>query len=285
MANRYLEKIALRRVVSELAKGNITKMVGGNPGTYGQIARSLQEAGAIKSPKVYAEGGKRGIKNVLKELGPKIWVTKGKKGSLREYVGTNMTPTHKGVNINMPPSKSGLSANLSGFRNAKAQRIMEDNDGIFHEAFEAMAARKAIQKGDINYAATHPFSKGLRMNNLAESTPVRPTKIKRYVDSMSIMPHLRGAIVNRGESVGSHASLGVLGRESELIRKNPYKSITGIFRDHSGEADYVSKVVGKRFGIDKFTGKDIRKLENTPGNAIVKGYSHPVHDVSLPPKK
>jgi hypothetical protein len=71
------------------------------------------------------------------------------------------------------------------------------------------------------------------------------------------------------EPIGNHASLRVLGRESNDIRNNPWVRNSGMvsFRG-KGESSLLKKITGKTYGSDRFTGKDLTKLHKATPDRI-----------------
>lgn len=74
-------------------------------------------------------------------------------------------------------------------------------------------------------------------------------------------------------------SLDVLGRESNLVRANPYMSNSNLkdIRSYTGENRLLKRITGKSYGADKFTGKDLRRLDRAKPSSVEADFD--VHQI------
>ena len=251
MSNKYLEKIAelekvsLRRIISEFAKGKISTPLS-----------ELVSKGAIKSEGVYARGMRKGNSVLAKQTNsfvqrPHSALDK----ALADGGGGYFTiPLHKGHNK--------IVANKSGFMGGTE---VSHQASVRHELFEAMEANHQRKSGIV---------KSIDMPKILhnkEAYPV-PPKLRQEVDRLNsnVMAGEMSQITRRhtspsGESVptivGQHLSPRVLTRESEMVRKNPFlqKGFKDVRGSTTGESSLIQKLTGKEYGTERMTGKDHKK--------------------------
>lgn len=260
--NKYLEKVALTRLVKEIARGSVSA-----------TPASLLERGMLRSPSTYSRGARVANDKLQAKLGVNVNKA-GKKGMtsiVAPQAGGYASIPRKGENPNIIFGKSSplvqdINIGAANREHSRALREMQHQAGISHELFEADAIkRRSMQepvkdrhsRSLVNYEATS------RYLPLAGFSAKDTYHVLRGVKDMDA-PRLGAELYhsNYGK-VGGHMSLDVLGRESNLIRSNPYmaKSNLATFRAQSGEADYLHKITGKKYGVDRFYGKDLKKLD------------------------
>lgn len=285
MGNKYLEKIALRRVVEELAKGKVAAPL-----------ESLVAKGFIKSPKVYAKGMREGNAALAQRFGAKISAS-AKEGSLAEM----LTNAGGGAAALARPGGSVVHhdrLNMGSAGLSKTQKSLSNSAMIRHELFEGDELRQAPLKGASTLARkAREIKKNLGQAPLEPKTLGRLTKTLTHKEVMSAPPTLIGrsqrgllgeatyrelkntfandpAVLKslRGSSVvGGHMSPMVLGREANMIRQNPHLQggyMQTMRADH-GEDELLKRVTGKEYGKDRFTGTDLKKLRDVKPNSLL----------------
>lgn len=277
--NRYLEKIALTRLVSELAKGKVNRPL-----------YKLIEDGFLRKPGVYAKGMRKGNDILTKKINSGVYTPKygttsagnsavnlGGYGTLFHEGGSHIvfnkdhSVLENGVKGVFPNRQavSGLQTGLQyagrGIKYSKQEKELIHQAGIRHEVFEADSFSKSKNKiseysRDMKEGVIH---RAKIMEEYGVTGPKESKNAIRLANHMSY-PQLNGIIADHTGVVGMHHSLGVLGKESEIIRKNPYLHQSSIskIRKLTGEDRLISDLTGKRYGVDKITGKDLRKLES-----------------------
>jgi hypothetical protein len=243
MSNKYLEKIALRRIISEIAKGTVKTPL-----------KDLASKGFVKLEKVYSKGMAEGNRNIAKNINAHI-------GTARSN-----TPVRKLL--------SDMGGGYAGFLDKKNKvqvirkalpRNKQNNihQGFTrHELFEGMDMRAVSGN---NARVTPKPLKGTDQYNTAvtlasmEIPGGKRAAVKLIDDVRTPKPDV---FLSGDNMVGAHMTPRVLTRESEMARKNPYlKKITEI-RNLTGEASYVKKLTGKKFGVDKMNSKDHARAFN-----------------------
>ena len=246
MENKYLEKIALRRVISEIAKGLSTPL------------ETLVSKGFVKGESAYNKGMKLGNRNIAKKLG--VTISKG------NSKGENVISNSGGGYITM--NRGGDTRIIANPKPLYLSRQSPVHQGfVRHELFEAGVAK-------------NPNSKTLSGNRsiLSNAYSHIPEEVKNSIGEHEIAKEkyhvLRGmtdapihgdpvVIKNKaGGIVGQHLSPQVLTQESEMVRKNPYLSRLKSMRSITGEDNLVQQATGKKYGVDKMTGKDHAKANN-----------------------
>lgn len=235
--NKYLEKIALRRIVSEIAKGNVTRPL-----------RQLVRDGFVKSEKAYAQGMARGNSNLAKETGAIVRKPKNTNERMLSSVG--------GGYVTVADKKAPLVIHNRKVANTDANH----HEGfIRHELFEAKDVKDLPTRG------VHKLSREEKQGLVsATSNIIGEGPAKRLLRRTGYRRPDVFADISHGVS-GSHMSPRVLARESNMVRENPHLQGMKDFRHVSGEAEYVTHVTGKRYGEQKMTGKDLEKAKNATG--------------------
>jgi hypothetical protein len=251
--NKYLEKIATTRLVKNLAKGLVTTPV-----------KDLVSGGYIRSAARYAKGMRAGVKSLANEAGADITrITKVKSiqaEGVQSGSGYVTTPSRNGkIHIYHDGGKSaGLPSSMNG-----PEKQVEHQAGLMHEVFEAQSLRKDLSKGipDTNLADVSVWKTQRDMTRPGADLKILKDRLRFY--SQMASPRIRAVTVKNGMPTGYHQSLEVLGKESNMIRKNPHlhHGIHMSSRKTDGEADYLKKLTGKLYGVDKFTKKDLKKLD------------------------
>ena len=80
---------------------------------------------------------------------------------------------------------------------------------------------------------------------------------------------MTGVFKDLNTQTGAHSNLGILASESNLPAKTPHVGGHGMMLDaraNSGESSILEHLTGKRYGRDRFTKRDHRKLVNHVGN-------------------
>lgn len=257
--NKYLEKIAtfekaaLRRAVAEFAKGNISKSL-----------EQLYSKGVIKSPKVYAEGMRRGNDVLAKHTNSII--TKARPGTILSSVADN-----GGGYSNVGKKGGGSHIIISRTPNSSlvqdSYKSILHQGNIRHELFESM---------DLNHFRKDPLRKinidrKKQYKDLAEYGVDNKVldKVKKLHNNVD---EYKGTFLKHPQHgiIGNHQSPRVLTRESEMVRKNPYlnDSILRGLRDDTGESHLIKRITGKRYGMDKMTSKDHAKALTVKADSV-----------------
>lgn len=269
--NVYLEKVALTRLVKELAK---------KPASRSTLS-SLFDKGVIRSPGQYAEGMRKGNNSLAQKVNATISTSKPE--TLFSEVtassgGYATVANSKGTsNIYHDREQSAFSTGEGPFKNRESHQKQFDElmhqAGIRHEVFEARAVKDSLAKGEgLNLHQRGPRKEALKeysdMSNTPEKTKSQWDRSMNHLAFPKIQAQLHNN--SSGQLVGSHMNLSVLGRESELIRKNPYlhRSPLATVRSFTGENKYIQHLTGKKYGADKITGKDISKLTKAPHSDV-----------------
>jgi hypothetical protein len=254
--NKYLlkfaefEKSALRRIVEEIAKGTVKTP------TF-----VLAAHGFIKSPTTYAKGMRLGNANLSKAYNAPISSARAKNMKpMLDAAGGFITLPHKSgpkimhggaykpaLTRDVPKGHS-FSRQHEDIRNSvilrhelHEAREMRESTGLIRKTFKnAQEATASMFGNKVAVPSTGEAGRAVRM----ASNLVKHDNIAHY---------------------SGHFSPRVLGRESEDIRKNPYlKNATlAKIRNQGHEAADLFDVTGKRYGKDKFTGTDLKKLHNS----------------------
>ena len=258
-----LEKVALRKIVEQIAKGNVKKHL-----------LDLAEQGFIKSPKVYAEGMKRGNAVLSKQFqAPISRSAAGRDNHMTSTLnasGGAALLTHKtGPKIHHAVGKkSPLSINfLPDTPYSKQLNNINASAAIRHELHEANEARHLVGQGKWKRVSKQESIAGLkkRLSSIGVHEVPHLDKHVPRIESNSLKLDAPPIVDRDLGVIGNHLSTRVLGRESEDVRKNPYLRISPMARLRGyGEADLIHKLTGKRYGQDKMTGKDLKKLHNAP---------------------
>jgi hypothetical protein len=169
------------------------------------------------------------------------------------------------------PTVSVMTPDISGRMRSKVHKLIsksEDTDlrhniSALHELYESkyLNKMKHIPKEHTIQAPIAKYTGGRKQ--LPVSSPSMEAKLP------GLLADQEG---NGARLVSQHASLGVLGREANDLRRieqagmdkalKPIKRL----RDKSTEHDILQKFTGKKPGVDKYTGKDISKLEKETVN-------------------
>lgn len=246
MENKYLEKIALRRIVSEFAKGTISTPL-----------TSLVGKGFIKPEEKYLKGMIQGNSNISKQIGVKS------------------IPAKTDFAKKMSAMGGGHVTYMDKNRNIRVRHQAYKNDDIGREAFKR---HEYFEVMDMKQAIKNPQ----RQNIVSKENADHIIKFfgnkhigKNVANFKTPKPDL---FLNNGQLVGSHMSPRVLTRESEMVRRNPHL-VQGMskMRGFTGENKFIEKITGKRYGQDKMTSKDHRKAfamsETNKGSAYPAGYA------------
>lgn len=271
--NQYLEKIALRRVISEIAKGNVTMPV-----------KELAEKGFIKSRGTYAKGMAEGNKAIASRI-PGVTVNRARSTSEK-------TISSMGGGFSTHPRSDGSSKVLYQGGGAQAHPALGTEDTkdvtssamIRHELFEAQDIHKLHRQNRLNFtnrrAISQEYLSGLK-NQGAPAEAIHDGRVA-LVNAMrsSKVANVSNFKNEYGQIVGRHATPRVLSQESEMIRKNPYLSKLKDYRVSSGEASITHDITGRRFGMDKMTGKHHERAFNANPHDYLEyaGTKYPVFE-------
>lgn len=265
--NKYLEKIA---EIEKIALNRLTKHIIENRHAFGkEELEGLYRKGALRSPLQIMRGQKDWDKEQLGKL-------KIRHERLTGAVKDRFESAYGGgaaAGAYLPARKS-IVGNIKGpTRSHETAEAVEYNDSGMRR-FAAQRNRR-LNRPDLRRKA-----KELELND-----PEIKSMIPESVELMG--KHFPGSapITQGGLLMGMHNNLAVLGRESNFLRTNPYSHVTPMkhpqvpkdfgltlpkLRGMTGEDRLVGRVTGKRFGVDKMTNKDLRKLRkaNPTGPAV-----------------
>lgn len=228
--NKYLEKIALNRLVSELAKGKVSTEV-----------HELVNKGFIRPAETYSKGMALGNKNIAKQIGMKVHTPRTALDKITAISGGGYATTVR---------KNGSMHAL----HVKPEQSMFSRDNhhgmIRHELFEGHDVKRVI-------------------NDAKRITSIKPehhAEIKAFMGDDFNLKHINNrkivkpdVFTNKGNIIGMHVTPRVLTRESEMVRKNPHLGDFKDLRGMTGEDSLVHRITGKRYGMDKMTSKDHAK--------------------------
>lgn len=267
--NKYLEKVALTRLVKEIARGSVSA-----------TPASLLERGMLRSPSTYSRGARVANDKLQAKLGVNVnkASSKGLTSIIAPQAGGYASLPRKGENPTVIFGKSSplvqdMDIGAANGGHSKALRGMQHQAGISHELFEAEAIKRRSRKEPVrdrssrsaaNYAAT---SQALPQAGFSAKDTYHVLRGVKDMDAPRLGAELHHSSYGQ---VGGHMSLDVLGRESNLVRANPYmaKSPLSNIRSQTGEADYLHKITGKRYGSDRFSGKDLKKLDRAKPDQV-----------------
>lgn len=228
-----MEKVALQRLVKELAKGTVKT----------PLDTLVQKAG-LRSANTYAAGMKKGNKYLQKLQGTPITVPKP--GTFQQHLTEDA-----GGGLALPnPEKNRIDVLL----NRKISRLAGKNERELvarHELFEAGEVKKHMKTGPI---------KAMRQPKVDRLPAVLTDKFlsthDRFATKRSVV---RPQVFRKdNEVIGVHMNPSILTRESNVVRSNPYlhNSVLIKHRVSDGEGQLVQHITGKKYGVDKMTGKD-----------------------------
>jgi hypothetical protein len=268
--NKYLEKIASTRLVRELVKGSVPMSV-----------NSLFRRGALRSPARYAKGMREGVGAIAKKVGADFTAVKRLDtvqgdGIVRSGGYTTVASRDGGIHIY---HDKGISSDIH-IGESKARKDIAHQSGLMHESFEAEQIRRDLSRGVIDTGAAQLTLKKYKEYALRKGIPEKSLKDTERFLNQAASPASRAVLVKDGKEVARHQSLVVLGKESNMIRTNPYLRVHGLSKNRmeSGEANFISKITGKKYGVDRFTGKDLKKLDKKSPTIVING-SH-IHDLT-----
>ena len=197
-------------------------------------------------------------------------------GGYSTKIPSNMYEIPKILTINPNNPLSRLLSPVHKVFSSKEQTATIHNLMTLHELYEAEAMRDANR---VTALYKKPSTKLLPIAKRVSSILPDNFSFAGYTK------HPNTGILNFRR--GIHIDLGVLGRESndvlDISKSNPnyIKTLTKA-RRKSGESDLLFKLVGKRYGIDKFTPKDIltlKGLNSSDGLPLVNGVPTKIMDV------
>lgn len=229
--NIYLEKIALSRLVKEMAKGNISKPVS-----------DLAKSGFIRSSRTYEKGMIEGNKNLAEKHN--VGFQKTVPGTVNDNIAT------KGGGYAMIPTPSvDKNIVLIGSLRDKSNKLINQG-AIRHEIFEAREMNRL---------------KGTSVPHV-QAIPSLPKEVLEPA-LKNMNPGYREAFMKRApredlprtEAGTSHLSQRVLMSESNMVRANPYLNHISKLRSLSGETDKLRNITGKEYGRDKMVSSDFKK--------------------------
>lgn len=241
------------------------------------IARKKAKSGGfIKSRQVYADGINKGNENIAKRYGIKI----NRDPRLTPNQMSNYRPDLTQANIGTKayePLEPAISLRHEIYEGvsamkAKARGINPINRHQGRIAYEAQSAspldrarrrinRNQILKMDYDTLTNLKYKPGQKIDkNMSNQLYAN-----RYVERS------RGVRTKRVSNVSRHQGLDVLVMESNLLRSTPHQNLTRMYRKIGSEGTVVSALgkrvgvkrydgAGKVFGVDKFSGKDMRKF-------------------------
>lgn len=239
MANKYLEKIAANRLVQEIAKGTVKMPL-----------KALVAKGALRGPGVYSKGMQRGNTAIAKKLGVDI--------SKDSAEGLHGLASAGGGYASINTVKKGPVALHGGLKNnflkeVGAHPVNHHQAAIRHELFEVKDMKALSTSRRRRYSDAD-------MNMMRMKTPLSHAHM---IDK--VRPMKPDVFASKGKLVGQHMTPRVLTQESEMIRKNPYLGGMRRVRSETGEDKLITSLTGKRFGVDKMTGKDHAKAFKSSG--------------------
>lgn len=251
--NKYLEKIAVTRIIKEFAKGNISAPVS-------ELARK----GFVRSESTYAQGMQDGTFQLAKKLGVNISQKSGKDGIplLRSGgAAAHLSPSGKG-HIQYSDVMTHDPTKLSGILRHELEetRVMQKMHGDKEVAPRSTVLRQAMS----------------HLKEQGHSDKVIQKSRKAYLDGMKGRAHVTPASFQGLNGSGSHASPEVLARESNFVRTNPYLSGVKADRDRTGESGLVERLTGKRYGVDKMTGRDFNTAHIAAPDSVADRVGQPV---------
>lgn len=289
-SNKYLEKIAgfEKQALTRLIKEMIKRKAAGLPVSEA-VFHELARRGASRSMLQYARGVKARDNKFMGHLG----LTNKPSGPSSTTLNSIMDAAHKAGAIPKDLLPKGMSGNhlhrASGSydainRNIDFYRVPGKGLMRSHEVHEAEEVNRiGLQKAfdhtrnitsneDLrDISKPRIFKKVEDLMNVKESPSEKRVKknLSRSIDTHVKYPTPigkgKGAIGNTGGN--QHASWAVLGRESNDIRTNPFsKTLSGGYEEariKGHEAKAIEEITGKRYGIDKFTNKNLDKLRRT----------------------
>ena len=247
--NKYLEKIALNRTVKNLIEGKL-----------GEASKKLIfNSGVLRSERTYAKGIREGNRYLSKIH-----------GVVHSAAGGGFDKPHLtavaalGGGASSIPLKDGrvLSTHLKTIPHTTPS--FKENL-IRHEIHEGREVRKLKTLGRPEMSEKTVAGPIDAAKEIAYSEESRK-KLDSLKKSIGTMPKPTLIVGPDSGLRGSHASLAVLGRESNDLRVNPYSHQLKDIRQSTGEAGLISRITNKRFGVDRLSNKDLHKLRTAPTN-------------------
>ena len=269
--NQYLEKIALTRLVKQMAIGAVKK-----------TPQELHAAGVLRSAAHYAERTAVGTAKINAKSGVNISGVSKKNTNSKIFAGMGggyaTTVSSKGeITIHhnhgkLSPLTQGLTGDL---------RELAHQSGLRHEAYEGQAIRKSLDsKADLRTHLITPEVKSAFKDTagIIAGSPRAEISMGRATERLAAPKH-SALMVNdwSGPTPKSvHHNMSVLARESNMIRANPYLHASPLARIRrvTGENKYVSRITGKEFGKQRMGKKDFRALDRAPTEDTAGGIIH-----------
>ncbi len=255
--NKYLDKIASSRLIREISKGSIKDLRDKLP--------IFANRGFLRRPSVYSEGMIKGT-DEINALNNTVISKSSTGSSYRTSVlkdGKHIIE-HPGLGRGTEQArKLGLIPKENTYLSDQISKLVHQQ-GLRHEAYESTALRKLHDRypGYSDQSLGNMISQYKTLIELDPANKVLKRDL-RYLTNKKVVP-LHGEVrTHSGKIIGNHADLSVLGKESNDVLKNPYLQAYGLqkVRRVLGEAKLLEKITGKRYGTDKFTNKDLLKLE------------------------
>lgn len=245
--NVYLEKIALRRIVSELAKGTVSTPL-----------KTLADKGFVKPLSTYAKGMNEGNKAMAKKIGVSISKGSGRTESSAALGGGFATVAYKDGRIGVV--HSGKKSEIHKVLGTDSRLSVHNPALVRHEIFEAQDLLRKRSAGHLNTPSQTDAMKVFRgmIDGPHVSKEVQNAALRHAASHMRVAKPVTTSLFQNqaGATVGSHMSPRVLTRESEMVRKNPYLDRLKSLRTVTGESDVIKGITGKRFGVDVMRPKD-----------------------------
>lgn len=279
--NKYLTKVAEieKKALTRLVKEMIKRRGAGLPVSEAGF-HELARRGASRSMLQYAKGIKKRDNKFMKQLGVGMSVNGPNSTSMhniselgRQYM-EEIAPEFKGRHFNrVSTSYNPMTKEIDSY-GEKAKGLIRS-----HEVHEAVESKKtgAQDLFDRVWFRT-PRELKSRLNTPVPASAVTDPNYKADLASTAFSERLKKHLKTDlkypvQNNIGQHMSLAVLGRESNDIRTNPFAKTlsSGVNELRRGgksmlipdETEPLKKITGKRYGIDKFTNKDLEKLRKT----------------------
>jgi hypothetical protein len=228
--NKYLEKIALNRLVSELAKGNVSTGV-----------EKLVSKGFIRPAATYNKGMALGNKNIAKQIGMKVHTPRTALDRISSNAG------------------GGYASVIRKNGEVHALHVKPSQSMFGQDSHHGLIRHELFEGHDIKRVLNNP-------KRVSEIKPEHYAEVKAFMGDDYNHKHVTNrriikpdVFTNNGQITGMHVTPRVLTRESEMVRKNPHLGEFKDLRNMTGEDRIVHKITGKRYGMDKMTTRDHAK--------------------------
>ena len=250
--NKYLEKVASTRLIREIIK---------NPSMFtAKQIKKLTNLGSIRPVKAYYEGLAKGNLSIAKRHNTLIQEPTDKESFAKTlFSGGHRFDTTVFGKPNGDLYSSGTITHLDP---NPLTRILSP----LHKLFSSKDRSNLV----------HSFANRHEAHEVSEMSTDFVNRVRHSVIKGTSIPSLNGLISKNGKTVGEHANIAVLMRESNEFSKIPHKNLLDKIekmRHSTGESDLLKKLTNKPYG-SRFNSRDLKTARGTIPTIDVGGKMH-----------